>query len=581
MTNAMSKSSPLRRSQMLSSPKRGYISSFLLDNRNTESNHRDALAAAQAEHERVRKLALQVFDLHNLEQKHAQIMEKTRREKQRLRAEAAAAAEAKRVQELKAKSIPKPAPEPAKAVVKSVEAKKLAPAPSGANKAQTTPQKQLKRQSPGEEPSSSSPPRHLKRRSPDGEPSSSSPPRRFKRQSPGAEPPSSPSLPRQQQPNGLPTNGNPFGRVIKKPHEHQRSEGLSPKKPKLATPNGASAAKRRFSAPLAQSAEQGFTTLEPLADRYIQIHQSLKQLRANVINLSKIPGSPLKEKVGSLRREIRVSIGQLTGTKGANSAITTKLMALLRQSLDGQIPSPMVDASRFVATPRPPAGINVPNNGPTLPSLFIYLINIIAKNIIRQFINECKVDPKAADPIGVFTAQIFSLPEFSWRGQSLVDVVIAKFRVVCPVLFGLRGNEKLDAGKKALGWQKDGPSWITEEKHGDRMAGLGAGFAAIALRDFSRSSKTNPYPPKNYWKAMMSILCCPPSQVSDTQMTVLRAMIEGYERRLVNFFGNSAVAALRVAVVEFPKRSSANSPAVGSLRTLCDILRKEKGLAVG
>ncbi|KAG5950947.1 hypothetical protein E4U53_004134 [Claviceps sorghi] len=538
----MPNSSPQRKSQQLSNLDRGHVSTFLLDDRNTELSHRDALAAAQAEHDRVRELALRVFDLHNLQEKHNQIIEQERREKKRLRAEAAIAAEEKRLQELKAKSVPKPplppppepGPEQSKAVVKSVgkpaEEKRLASVPAEA-------QAQFKTQ----------PPRALP-----------SPPASQQQQQQQQQQQHHPQPQQQQQaqPNGLPANNN-------------------------SPPSVAPAAQKPISAPSVQPARPKSSSLDPLSDRYIQIHQALKKLRTDIISASKAPDSPLKGKVGSVRREIRVSIGQLTGVKGANVHITSKLMALLRQSLDGQLPSPMVDASQFVARPRPPSGVEGPNNGPALPAMFVYLINIIAKNIIRQFINECRADPKAADPIGVFTAQIFSHQDFSWRGQSLMDIVMAKFRVVCPVLFGSRGNEKLEGGRKALGWKMEGPSWIPEQKHNDRMAGLGAGFASIALRDFSKSSKTNPYPPTHYWRAFACIVNCPPGEVSNTQMVVLRAMIDGHEQRFLNFYGNAAVAALRLALVEFPNRAPAHSAAAGSLRALGDILRTDRGLALG
>jgi nucleoporin GLE1 len=55
----------------------------------------------------------------------------------------------------------------------------------------------------------------------------------------------------------------------------------------------------------------------PGADRYLEIHKSLKQLRSFVTEHAKQdPG--LKKKMGEMRREIRKSVGQLTEGKGAN-----------------------------------------------------------------------------------------------------------------------------------------------------------------------------------------------------------------------------------------------------------------------
>lgn len=254
-------------------------------------------------------------------------------------------------------------------------------------------------------------------------------------------------------------------------------------------------------------------------------------------------------------------------------------MGILRESLGGQVPSPPIQVGRFVVEPREPVE-GATYNEETLPALFIYLINICAKGVISQFINECGPNPKAADPIGVFTAQVFSHKDFQWRGKSLIDILIAKFRVVCPVLFGFRGSDRTERGRLAIGWRKDGPSWITEQSHNDRMAGLGAGFASISLRDFSKASKVNPYPPTHYWKAMAGIINTPPNETSNTQYVVLRSMIDGHEQRFLNFYGNAAVTALRLALVEFPKKAPQNASAAGSLLALAEVLKTEGGLVL-
>ncbi|KAK2603487.1 hypothetical protein QQS21_004347 [Conoideocrella luteorostrata] len=544
----MANSSPLRRSQLLSSPDRGYLSSFLLEDRNTALSHHEALTAAQAEHSRVREAAIRVYELHELKEEHNRILEQEHREQERLKAEAAIAAEERRLQELRAKSIPKPPPpkpqpEPIKPVEKPIDKKKqlsTAALTSEVKKVEPSTQTQTK-----------------------------------------ANPPAAKS----PQSNGLFSNlgksalGNPFSTAGQQqvPVPPQQVAAPNQNKTSIAAASSILTQQPATQNPIPQ---QQRSHLDPLSDRYVQIHRALKLLRKDLLAASKVGGSPLKGKIGTIRREIRVSIGQLTSGRGANVQPTSKIMSLLRQSLDGQLPSPAIEASPFIATPRDASSQDVPNNGATLPSLFIYLMNIIAKGIISQFINECGANPKAADPIGVFAAQVFSHNDFSWRGQSLIDILLAKLRVVCPVLFGSRGNDKTERGRQALGWKKDGPSWVPEQNHNDRMAGLGAGFASISLRDFSKASKKNPYPPTNYWKAFACIVNCPANEISNTQLVVLRSMIDGHEQRFLNFYGNAAVAALRLALVDFPKKAPANSSAAGSLRALADILHSEGGLAL-
>ncbi|KDN63857.1 putative GLE1-like protein [Colletotrichum sublineola] len=544
----MPHSSPLRRSpsrrsqqngQIKASPERAYVPEFLTENRNSELSHRDALAAAQLEHERVRLAALRVYEAHQLQEEKQRLEAEQRRiaqlqrdEEERLKAEAAVRAEQERLRELKAKQIPQlppePEPEPPKPEPKKLqEPQVINTTEQAAAKTETAAPAAFKSQQAS---LTSTPAPALQ--APKAPPSAPSPP-----------PTKAPSVP-QAQANGL----------LTKPAEPAQLEPV---------------AQPVASAPAAQ----------PTADRYTEIHQALKKLRKDVEALSKQPGSPLKGKLGDMRRQIRKSIGQLTAGKGANVTPINTINGALRESLDGRVPSPLVDANTYVQQNREPVESAV-NNGPQLPALFIYLLNILAKAIIQQFSNEGGANPKSAEPVGIVTAQIFSHKDYQWRGASMIDILIAKFRVACPVLFGSRGSDKTENGRKAIGWKKENGNWVPEQAHNDRMTGLGAGFAAISLRDFSKASKTNPYPPTNYWKAMAQIVNSPPQLVSNTQYIVLKSMIDGHEQRFINFYGNAAIAALRMALVEFPKRAPPGATAAQALQVLADVLRRDSGLEV-
>ncbi|KAL6902487.1 GLE1-like domain-containing protein [Trichoderma evansii] len=527
----MTNSPPRRKSQLLSSPESGLLSNFLHDGRNNELNHQSALAAAQAEHKRVREAAIRVYELHELREEHQRILELERKEQERLRAEAAIVEEERRLRELKAKTVPKLPPEPV-------------PAPAPPKKVEPTPAPQPEPPKPQE--------------------SIKQPISEIKQQ-----PTATAAIP---QVNGFlggqnkPATNNAFAPTTQASSAPKTENRLVP--PAQASPAA--------QAPAVQAPAAGSLSAQKnaLAERYVEIHKELKRLRQVLQAEAKVPGSPLKGKMGTYRREIRVSIGQLTGGKGANAQPIQKITTALKESLEGRVPSAPIEVSRFIVGQRQPVE-GASNNDNTLPSLFIYLLNICAKGIINQFINECSANPKAADPIGVFTAHIFSQKDFLWRGESLIDILMAKFRVVCPVLFGLRGSDKTERGRLAIGWKKDGPGYIAEQAHNDRMTGLGAGFASISLRDFSKTSKANPYPPVNYWKALAGIVNSPPNETSNTQYVVLRSMIEGHEQRFLNFYGNAAIAALRLALIDFPKRAPANASAALSLQAMVEVLRTE------
>lgn len=219
--------------------------------------------------------------------------------------------------------------------------------------------------------------------------------------------------------------------------------------------------------------------------------------------------------------------------------------------------------------------------------LFIFLLNFFAKCVVAQFVNEAGVNPDIADPIGVIAVQVFSRAEFLWRGESLIDIMMAKFRVVCPVLWGVRGNEATDQGRARVGWvrDKENGTYLEEEPHGSRMTGLAAGYAAICLRDFSKSRLKNPWHPTHYWQSIAAIVATPPHERSSTQYLVLRGLIDGYQATFLKFYGNAARAALVIALVKFP--GGATDPnsavpeshsAVKGLKVLADKLKRDRGI---
>jgi nucleoporin GLE1 len=229
-------------------------------------------------------------------------------------------------------------------------------------------------------------------------------------------------------------------------------------------------------------------------------------------------------------------------------------MATLREALNAEkYHSFAVDPSEFVLEARQQIEGSNLRNGP-LPSLFLYLLNLFSKAVVSQFISESSADTRTADAIGQVVAKIFSEEEFQWRGSSLIDLLIAKYRVICPVLFGYKGNDKMEQGRARIGWKKNNGRWVSDQEHNDRMTGLGAGYASMTLRDFSRVKKQNPWPPSAYWTALAKIVNTPPPEISSTQCIVLKAMIADFEQKFIGFYGNAAVAALRYALIDFPAR---------------------------
>ncbi|KAL8741307.1 MAG: hypothetical protein Q9190_006070 [Brigantiaea leucoxantha] len=307
--------------------------------------------------------------------------------------------------------------------------------------------------------------------------------------------------------------------------------------------------------------------LEAEFERFREIHRKLKELRKYMADQAR-QNTTLKDRMGDMRREIKKSVGQLTEGKGANKQ--QRIVKLLKEAVTS-FPQPSTSLAVFIARPVQDA---------QAPALVIYLLNHFAKAVVSQYINEASVSPKLADPIGTIASSIFAMEEFKCNGVSLIDVLIAKLHVVCPPLFGIYGDENTTEGRNRLGWWREEPggSWVSDQRHWDRMAGLGAGFASIALRNFEKSRNENPYPPFHYWQSLSLILNIPAGHVTETHCILLRSMISNNESRFLQFFGNAGTAALRYALLDFPKKVSRQTPAASSLAGLEHLLRKEKGI---
>ncbi|KAK2602556.1 hypothetical protein N8I77_009074 [Diaporthe amygdali] len=518
------------------SPASSSVADFLSPDRNSETNHKDALAAAAAEHDRIRAKAIHTLYVHEQNLQREQLLEQARQQRERARVEEAnALAAQEKIKAEEARLRAEQAAREEQERLREIAAKKIPPLPP-------LPTPKIEQQPTASQPQASVP-----------------------SASTTAQTPAAPAKP--------------------SPSPQSSLQPLAQGRAAAATVNGSATLKppnaNAFAAPSPTPAPAPKTTAAPhdaKRQRATEIHKSLKQLRAAMASQAS-QNKALKSRSGDLRRELRKVIGQLSLDKDGNKVVMQKVTKILKEALANEVGSPMVDPSLVVFTPRQP--VEGAMHNAELPLLFLFLLNHLAKAIINQFINEAATNTKTADPIGVCAAAIFSDPTFQWRGQPLIDILMAKIYVVCPVLIGARGSEKTDAGRDLVGWKRRGTAWVPEAEHMDRMTGLAAGYAAIALRDFSKTKKQNPYPMTHYWESMAKIVNTPPQQMSVTQCVVLRSMIDHHEARFLQFYGSAAIAALRLALVDFPAAATAaglKNNAVQSLAVHAELLKTKVGL---
>jgi nucleoporin GLE1 len=268
-------SSLLRRSHISSTT---YEHDRKFDARNSEDVHNDALAAALAEHQRIRQIAVRAIELSEAREATEKLRQHALQEEERVRIETERAQEECRLRDIenKARSIPKPAPR--LPTPPPVQAPKPPPAPPPTQQPTPPPQ-------PPPQPSQ-----------PSTTPKQPPPPNPFTQ----AQPPQNPFTQPQQPPQQPPQPPNPSLKPPTPPPVHQPAPPVQP-------PD---------STPLNRTPSPNSHML-PATRRYEEIHRSLKQLRASVLEETKT-NPALKAVTGDMRRRITAVVGQLTIGVGVN-----------------------------------------------------------------------------------------------------------------------------------------------------------------------------------------------------------------------------------------------------------------------
>ena len=216
-----------------------------------------------------------------------------------------------------------------------------------------------------------------------------------------------------------------------------------------------------------------------------------------------------------------------------------------------QVAQPSIDITQYLVENRQP-----PNASTQGPAALLYLLNWFSKDVMKQLQTEAGADTKTANAIGILAIQVFSRPAYLFNGQSLIELLWAKFHKVCPTLFGIFGQEDTRAGRERVGWLKEGGAYLEPSLFYGRLAGLAAGFAAITLRDYSRSQQTNPAPNWIFWESMARILNTPANEVQPMQFVLVKAMIENSAERIIKIWGAAGVGLLRQALIAFPSTTN-------------------------
>jgi nucleoporin GLE1 len=285
--------------------------------------------------------------------------------------------------------------------------------------------------------------------------------------------------------------------------------------------------------------------------KYLALHARMKEFRVSFANQHKQKTSPLKAAVGDTRRNIRLRLGQIN-TDRKDSVAAIKKLREDSFNIALTTPGPTVDIRPYLISQDIPPLANEAEA--QYPAFLLYLWICFEKFVLKQFEKEAaSADGRTIQEIGLIAASLLADQRYMWKGIPLTDIVLAKLHRICPILFGIRGRMDTAEGRIRLGWLPIDKASPSEEQYGQRMRGLGAGYAALSLRSFN--AKAPAVPMSEYWRAIVSICNTPSDALWPGHFAILYGLIRDYYKKFLSFYGAQARGVLRRATIDLPARA--------------------------
>lgn len=293
------------------------------------------------------------------------------------------------------------------------------------------------------------------------------------------------------------------------------------------------------------------TELELIHSKYLELHRRMKAFRTSFAKQHADKQSPLKAVVGDMRRAMRLRMGQITVDRKASVAAIAKMREEVFDKAK-HTPGPVIDVRQFIISHSIPTLSNEADA--RYPALLLYAFCVFTKSLLKQFEAEAAGDDgRIIQEMGLIAASLLADQKYMWNGIPMTDIVMAKYHNACPILFGLRATMSTPEGQARLGWKKIHGEDPQVSVYHQYMMGLGCGFAALSLRQFS--GKTPAVPMAEYWRALASICNTPSEYLYGGHFKVLQGLLRDYAKKFLLFYGAPARGILRKATVDLPARA--------------------------
>jgi nucleoporin GLE1 len=335
--------------------------------------------------------------------------------------------------------------------------------------------------------------------------------------------------------------------AAEKARQQQASQAQVQQSTQIAAPTAAPASV--VATATSSNTQATATNVDQLHAKYLELHARMKQFRIQFAEEAKKKDNPLKPLVGDTRRNIRLRLGQInTDRKDSVAAIKRLREDSFNIALSTR--GPTIDIRPFIISHPIPQLAD--EREAQYPAFLLYMWICFEKFVLKQFEKEAAApDGRTIQEIGLIAASLLADQRYMWQGLPLTDIVLAKLHRVCPILFGVRGTMNTAEGRIRLGWLPKSAG--SEEQYGQRMRGLGAGYAALSLRSFN--AKAPAVPMSDYWRAIVSICNTPTDSLWPGHFALIHGLTKDYYKKFLTFYGAQARGVLRRATIDLPARA--------------------------
>ncbi|QLL34804.1 hypothetical protein HG536_0H01790 [Torulaspora globosa] len=242
-----------------------------------------------------------------------------------------------------------------------------------------------------------------------------------------------------------------------------------------------------------------------IEQKFRRYKEKIVSIKRNIIEPVKKADPALKTLLSRHKRKVNPKFGQLTNSNAQLQNIQRELCTLVDQTKDNQL-------------------------------AFLWILNFIAKAMVRQAETEVRVKPESALPLGKLAVNLMvQYPE-------LKELLMARFVKKCPFVIGYTCSIDSESGRQDMGWKrKADDKWEEDTFYDERMGGMITLFAVITRLPLPQehiNTQSHPMPISNSWHMIARIANTPRNLLTNSHFVVLGFWWDAAASEFIEAYGN-------------------------------------------